>query len=94
MIFFILLSTKLPKCVTNCLNTFREDDIVELVKAAKERNLSLDNSDFIWLLALLSSQVACNAYLYNLVPLIVDHLYKSTAIGIGVVAEACKFQRY
>ena len=64
-----------------------EDDIVELAKAAKERNLSLDNSDFLWLLALLSSQVACNAYLYNLVPSIVDRLYKSTTIGIGVVPE-------
>ncbi|CAL7941138.1 unnamed protein product [Xylocopa violacea] len=54
-----------------------ENEIIELTKATTERELSFESPYFIWLLALLSSQVACNAYLYSVVPLIVDYLYRN-----------------
>ncbi|KOC62457.1 hypothetical protein WH47_04117 [Habropoda laboriosa] len=65
-----------------------EDEMVELAKATAKRNLSFENPYFIWLLALLSSQISCNTYFYNLVPFIVDYLYQNTA-NTAVIEATC-----
>ncbi|KZC14499.1 hypothetical protein WN55_06960 [Dufourea novaeangliae] len=65
-----------------------ETEMIELVKASAERNLNFENSYFSWLLALLSSHVACNTYLYNTVPLVVDYLYQNITNNIAAIT-AC-----
>ncbi|XP_076168336.1 uncharacterized protein LOC143147186 [Ptiloglossa arizonensis] len=62
-----------------------ENEIINLVKIATQRNLSFEDPYFVWLLALLSSQVACNIYLHNVVPSIVDYLYENTINGITAI---------
>ncbi|CAK9828657.1 hypothetical protein ANTRET_LOCUS6141 [Anthophora retusa] len=67
----------------------QDDEMIELAKAVAKRNLSFENSYFIWLLALLSSQISCNMYFYNLIPLVVDYLYQNTPNTTVIEITAC-----
>ncbi|XP_053997498.1 uncharacterized protein LOC128886552 [Hylaeus anthracinus] len=64
-----------------------ENEIIELVKVATERNLSFETPYFIWLLALLSSRAICNIYLYKTMHSIVDYLYQNATNNITTVTE-------
>ncbi|XP_076647538.1 uncharacterized protein LOC143356053 [Halictus rubicundus] len=64
-----------------------ENEMIELVKTSTQRNLSFENPYFIWLLALLSSHIVCNTYLYNTVPLVVDYLHQNATNNITAVTE-------
>ncbi|XP_070161988.1 transmembrane and coiled-coil domain-containing protein 6 [Polyergus mexicanus] len=52
-----------------------KNDMAQLVQVIIKRNFLYENSDFIWLLALLSSSTICTTYLHSILPQIVDHLY-------------------
>ncbi|XP_076633260.1 transmembrane and coiled-coil domain-containing protein 6 [Colletes latitarsis] len=64
-----------------------ENKIIELAKAITGRNLSFENRYFVWLLALLSSQMVCNIYLHRTVPSIVDYLYQNSINNVANVTE-------
>ncbi|XP_076756359.1 uncharacterized protein LOC143426654 isoform X2 [Xylocopa sonorina] len=64
-----------------------DNEIIQLTKATMKSNLSLGSPYFIWLIALLSSQIACNAYLYSIVPLIVDYLYGNITNNFRNISE-------
>ncbi|OAD54881.1 hypothetical protein WN48_06081 [Eufriesea mexicana] len=65
----------------------QEDEMIELVTATTKRNISFENSYIIWLLALLSSQISCNKYLYNTIPIIVDYLYQNVTNNFTAITE-------
>lgn len=67
------------------MNIFRKEDIIELMNATIKRNFSFEDSYFIWLLALLSSEISCHIYLYSAIPLIIDYLYEN----ITSIIEVC-----
>ncbi|XP_012219124.1 importin subunit alpha-8 [Linepithema humile] len=52
-----------------------ESEMTELVQAIIKRNLLYENSDIIWLLALLSSSTICTIHLYSILPQVIDFLY-------------------
>ncbi|XP_029168485.1 uncharacterized protein LOC114938647 isoform X2 [Nylanderia fulva] len=52
-----------------------KSDMEELVQVIVKRNILYEKSNFIWLLALLSSSTICKTYLHSILPQIVDHLY-------------------
>ncbi|XP_072751661.1 uncharacterized protein [Anoplolepis gracilipes] len=52
-----------------------KSDMTELIQVIKKRNFLHENSNFIWLLALLSSSTICTTCLHSILPQIVDHLY-------------------
>lgn len=64
-----------------------EDEIIELVKVTTERQLSFEDPYFLWLLALLSSQVVSITYLHNTVPLIVDYLHQNIGNNSAAARE-------
>lgn len=55
----------------------KETELMELAEACKYRHLFEENSDTLWLLALLSSNVACGSSLYYVLPFIVNFLHRS-----------------
>lgn len=71
------------------MNIFRKEDIIELMNATIKRNFSFEDSYFIWLLALLSSEISCHIYLYSAIPLIIDYLYENSINNITSIIEVC-----
>lgn len=64
-----------------------KEDIIELMNATIKRNFSFEDSYFIWLLALLSSEISCHIYLYSAIPLIIDYLYENSINNITSIIE-------
>lgn len=96
--FLSFLYTILHKSIKICkkiyyVNIYRESEMTELIQAAIKRNVFYENSDFIWLLGLLSSSTICTIYLYSILPQIVDflHLTISSSDEITRVNEVCYF---
>lgn len=65
--------------------------MIELATAITKRNISFENPYIIWLLALLSSQISCNKYLYNTIPKIVDYVYQNVTNNFTAVTEVYDF---
>ncbi|XP_046816918.1 importin subunit alpha-9 [Vespa crabro] len=60
-------------------SSITEIELVELAEACKNRNLLEQNANTFWLLALLSSNIACSKSLYYALPSIVDFLHQSAS---------------
>lgn len=71
------------------MNIFRKEEIIELINATIKRNFPFEDSYFIWLLALLSSEISCHIYLYSAIPLIIDYLYENSINNITSIIEVC-----
>lgn len=63
--------------------------MVELAEACRSKNLLEQNADTLWLLALLSSNVACSKSLYYALPSIVDFLHQSSSNNFSNTTLVC-----
>lgn len=67
----------------------RETEMTEIVQTTIKRNLFNKDPNVAWLLALLSSSTICTAYLYLILPQVVDYLYQTVSIETTNISEVC-----
>lgn len=65
----------------------RKGELIELAKVTTGRALSFETPYMIWLLALLSSHEACNAYMCNVVSPAIDYLHQNIKSNHATVTE-------
>lgn len=78
-------------CVYGGFASITEPELMELAEACNKRNLFEKDSDVLWLLALLSSNLTCCKSLYYVLPSVVDLLYQSDLNNLSntVLIAAC-----
>ncbi|XP_012282392.1 importin subunit alpha-9 [Orussus abietinus] len=69
-------------------------DMIDLTKAVVKLLFNCQESNLIWLLALLSSRPACFAYLTSAVPMILEYLYNSANSGLTDVVQVTAATRF
>ncbi|KAG7198687.1 hypothetical protein KM043_001685 [Ampulex compressa] len=64
-----------------------EDEFIEIAQAVIKRDFSYKDSNFIWLLALVSSVPSCNGFLYVALPKVIDYLHESDVADLLITSE-------